>query len=203
MRFFRPPFGLFALVLALGACSDLASERDVRVTILDERGEPLPGAVFWAVSSDDSGTIGWLLDVAGHAGEVPDSAREPLKIAWRPGARLVLGALSPGRRPARLGGGPDRVRSDGAVLVLEPLAPGEAPGPLDGLGIPLPDAPEALSALRADPAWPALAEALRAALAAREAAVEALTPGERRMARVLASSPAGKPLQGLDTGTDN
>ncbi len=174
-----------AVLPALASCSDVAAVRDVRATILDEEGRPIPGAVFWAESSDETGPFGWLVDVAGQAGEIPDSAREPLKIAWRPGARLMLAAFAPGRIPAILGGGEERVTSDGAVLVLRPRSPGAASPPLDALAFPFEDAPELAAEVRSDPSWTRLEAAYRDALGAREAAGPALSPAERRKAQAL------------------
>jgi hypothetical protein len=49
---------------------------------------------------------------------IPDQAREPLKIPWRPGAHLALAAFHPGHRPVVVRDPTGRVASDGAVLEL-------------------------------------------------------------------------------------
>ena len=177
-----------ALALAAAACSDVAPERDVRATIVDEAGRPLPGAVFWAEARDAEGVLGWLVAVAGQAGEVPDSAREPLKIPWSPGARLTLAAFAPGRIPAVVGGEEKRIRSDGAVLTPRLPTDGQVPPVLDRLAFPFEDSPALASRLRQDPRWPVLAAAFREALTARKAAAGALTAAEIRKEEQLSGS---------------
>ena len=169
-----------ALALLAAGCSDVASQRDVRVTILDETGQPLPGAVFWAEARDDDGPFGWVIGIAGEAGEVPDSAREPRKIPWRPGARMILAAFAPGRAPAIRGIDGNRIISDGAVLVCKPLRPGAPAAPLDALAFPFEDAPELAARVRQDPAWAAMAAAFRASLEARATSDGGLSPGDMR-----------------------
>jgi hypothetical protein len=107
-----------ALILLLAACSGAPSTRDVRVTIVDEEGEPLPGALLYVEAYDAAGAYAVLVAKAGPAGVIPDQAREPLKIAWRPGARLALAAFHPGHRPAVVRDTNRRIASDGALLEL-------------------------------------------------------------------------------------
>ncbi len=171
--------------LAAGGCSDIASQRDVRATILDEEGRPLPGAVLWAEARDEEGPFGWVIGVAGEAGEVPDSAREPRKIPWRPGARMVLAAFAPGRSPVIRGGGEERTLSDGAVFILEPLRPGAPATSLEPLSFPFEDAPDLAARARQDPAWSAMADAFRVALEARVVADGGISPGEMRKFEAL------------------
>lgn len=114
------PSGVLAalVALALPGCGRLESTRDVRVTILDEAGNPLPGAVFYVEAYDDDGPFAFLAARAGDAGEVPDQAREPLKLPWRRGAHLALAAFAPGRRSAVHRDPGRRLESDGVVLTL-------------------------------------------------------------------------------------
>jgi hypothetical protein len=90
----------------------------VRVTILDDAGEPLSGALLYVEAYDASGAYATLVAKAGPAGVIPDQAREPLKIAWRPGARLALAAFHPGHRPVVVRDPTRQVVSDGALLEL-------------------------------------------------------------------------------------
>ena len=113
--------GLPAFLAALAtACADLSSTRDVRVTVMDEDSRPVPGAVFYVEAVDAGGAFAWRWARTGSAGEVPDSAREPLKLPWRRGARVAMAAFAPGRRPAVLRETGSPVVSDGAVLILVP-----------------------------------------------------------------------------------
>ncbi len=163
-----------ALASAAFGCADLASTRDVRVSILDENSRPLPGAVFYVEASDDAGPFAYLWAVAGRAGEVPDSAREPLKLPWRRGARLAMAAFAPGRRPAVIAEREARIRSDGAVLVLEP---GDAWRPeLEALGVPF-DPQNPLAQRFEERSEAPLRDAFRTAWAARPRSAAADTTG--------------------------
>jgi hypothetical protein len=156
---------VLALATAVG-CADLAPTRDVRVTIVDERSEPVPGALFYVEAVDDTGPFAYLWRIAGLAGEVPDSAREPLKLPWRRGARLTMVALAPGRRPAVVREDAGRVVADGAVLVLEP---GEGWDPaLADLAYPFDEHPD-LAARLAEPSEEPLVRAFREAFRSRPA----------------------------------
>jgi hypothetical protein len=138
-----------AAALAGVGCGEGPPTRDVRATIVDGEGRPVPGAVFVAVARDAGGPFAALVARAGSAGEVPDEAREPAQIAWRRDARLTLAALAPGFRPTVRFRDDGRVRADGAVLTLERREdPSEAWSPaLARLPWPLPGNP-------ADPAGP-------------------------------------------------
>ena len=61
--------GLSAFLLCLVGCSATPSTRDVRVTILDDAGEPLPGAVLYVEAYDDTGAFAFLTGAAGGAAE--------------------------------------------------------------------------------------------------------------------------------------
>ena len=87
--------------LFLAACADTAPTRDVRVTLVDDVGEPVVGAIFYAEIHDGDGAFDFVWAVSGEAGEVPDSAYEPLRIPWRSGAQVSLAAFAPGHRAAR------------------------------------------------------------------------------------------------------
>jgi hypothetical protein len=115
-------------------------------------------------ASDAGGPFAYRWAIAGRAGEVPDSAREPLKVPWRRGARLAMAALAPGRRPCVIAERGQRMRSDGAVLVLEPGEGGSEE--LDALGVPFTPG-SALARRYEEPSEAPLREAFRAARAAR------------------------------------
>lgn len=185
----RPPAALVAsalAALAVVSCSG-PSSRDVRATVLTESGDPVPGAVFYAEAWDDDGPFAFLTMVTGTAGEVPQSAREASKIAWRPGARIALAAFAPGYVPtvARNPGG--SVRSDGALLVLHPAAgAGGAWNPaIADFAFPFPDTPD-LAAEARTPGNAALRQAFRAAWDARDRE-NPLTEAERRKVSLLAT----------------
>lgn len=161
--------GSLAVLWGPIGCADLASTRDVRVTIVDENTAPLPGAVFYVEVRDDAGAFAWQWRIAGRAGEVPDSAREPLKLPWRPGARLAMVAFAPGRTPAVIREtGDERRISDGAVLELRRGDPWNPE--LAALAFPFEDAPEPAAALTDTAAAPLL-RAFRAAWAAAPAEI--------------------------------
>jgi hypothetical protein len=120
----------------------------VRVTIVDEKGAPIPGALFYAEAYDEKGAFAFIAGVAGDAGEVPDSAREPLKMPWRRGARIALVAFADGRIPTVLKDPAQRIESDGALITLEAQpesisardsangGPGDRGGSLPGSALP-------------------------------------------------------------------
>ncbi|MFN8178264.1 MAG: hypothetical protein U0167_10055 [bacterium] len=155
---------LLAASLALASCADLAKTRDVRVTIVDENNHPLPGAIFYVEAVENGKPFAFLWARAGLAGEVPQSAREPLKVSWRRGARLAMAAFAPGRRPAVLRETTGAIDSDGAVLELDP---GPAWNPdLAQLAYPFQTVPDLAARLR-EPAAAPLVEAFRSAWAAK------------------------------------
>jgi hypothetical protein len=165
--------GLLGVGLACAACADLAKTRDVRVTVVDENSRPLPGAVFYVEAVDDRGAFAFQWARAGLAGEVPQSAREPLKLPWRRGARLAMAAFAPGRRPAVLRETAGSIDSDGAVLELDP---GRAWNPdLARLAYPFEAVPDLAARLR-EPAAAPLVEAFRSAWAARSESTGAPIP---------------------------
>jgi hypothetical protein len=153
-----------AAVLA-GGCADVASTRDVRATVIDEDGTPVPGAVFYAEVRDADGPFAFEWRIAGAAGEIPDSAYRPLQLPWRPDARVAFAAFAPGRRAAVHVFPDGRPRTDGAVLTL-PRADSGWNADLAALACPFEDAPK-LAALLREPANAPLREALRAAWADR------------------------------------
>jgi hypothetical protein len=161
-------------LLAAGAAAGVAAAagcgapttRDVRATILDEQGEPVPGAVFYAEAYDEHGPFAFLSARAGTAGEVPDTAREPLKLAWKGGAKVALAAFAEGYRPAVLRDPAGYVESDGALLVL--VRGEEAdPAAVADLGFPFAGRAE-LAAQAAAPEHDALRLAFTRARANRE-----------------------------------
>ena len=172
--------GLAVSLLALVSCADVASTRDVRVTIFDERGEPVSGAIFYVEAADDRGPIAFLWARSGPAGEVPQSAREPLKLPWRAGARLAMVAFAPGRRPVVVREAGQRVVSDGAVLELRP---GSTWNPdIARLAFPFEGEPTWAARLQ-DPSAAPLVDAFRSAWASRPATP--LSEEERRKLEAL------------------
>lgn len=175
-----------AAALLLAAGCDGPSTHDIRVTILDPDGSPIPGAVFYAEVYDDEGAFAFLTARAGDAGEVPDSAREALLIPWRRGARIALAAFAPGYHPNVRRDPAGRVRSDGAVLVLTPISENpESPGPrLTALDFPFVDDPE-MSARAAAPEDEELRTAFRAGYEALLASGDSLSAVEISKIRAL------------------
>ena len=83
----REMAAMLGVVVALTGCGDAPPSRDLRVTIVDPEGRPIPGAVFYAEARDDSGAFACLVALAGDAGEVPDVAWKAAGLGWRPGSR--------------------------------------------------------------------------------------------------------------------
>lgn len=158
-----------AAAAMLPGCADVASTRDVRATVIDEEGNPVPGAIFYAEVRDANGPFAFEWRVAGAAGEIPDSAYEPLKLPWRPGARVAFAAFAPGCRAAVTIFPGERPRTDGAVLTL-PHADSAWNAELASLAYPFEDAPEPAARLaEAGAAADPLRAAFRAAWADRPA----------------------------------
>jgi hypothetical protein len=108
-------------LLLLVGCADLASTRDVRMTLLDAEGRPVPGAIFYAEAREPGGEpFAFFAYEAGPSGAVPDQAREAAKIGWRPGAEVVMAAFAPGYSPVLvLPGSEPKVPLEGGILTLE------------------------------------------------------------------------------------
>ncbi len=185
----RVPVAAAAILLgsSLAACESVAPLRDIRATLLDESGRPIPGAILYAEAVDDEGPFAFTWARAGQAGEVPQTAIRALKIPWRRGARLSLAAFAPGKRPAVLHDPKRSVPSDGVVLTLvtpaadvstSPPPAADPPEPARAatlwnpelllLAYPFEDVPALAESLRADSAAP-LRESWERALAARPA----------------------------------
>lgn len=155
-----------APAFALVACG--RPTRDVRATVLDEAGQPVPGAVFYVEAFDESGPFAFRSAVVGSSGGVPDDARQPLHLPWRRGAGITLAAFAPGYRPVVRRDPEGRLQTDGIALVLERAEriPEEWEPAVAEIGFPFPSQPE-LAAEAAGPEHAALREALqRARLAA-------------------------------------
>jgi hypothetical protein len=111
---------LLGALFILGACESTTPVRDIRATLLDEKGEPIPGALLYAEAVTDEGALSFVHARSGRAGEVPEIAIRALKIPWKRGARLAIAGFAAGKRPTVLHD-PDRsVPSDGVLLTLEP-----------------------------------------------------------------------------------
>jgi len=162
-----PMVAPFVLAVAFAAGCSGPTQRDVRGTILTEDGSPIPGAIFYAEAWDDDGPFAFVMMTTGTAGEVPQSAREASKIAWRPGARVAVAAFATGYAPAVLRNPERAVRTDGVLLALH-RAPGAASWNPDiaELAFPFPDTPE-LQAQAREITYGPLRRAFREAWAAR------------------------------------
>lgn len=179
----RGPVVLAAAGLVLASCSG-PSSRDVRATILTESGEPIAGAVFYAEAWDDHGPFAFLTMTSGTAGEVPQSAWEASKIAWRPGARIAVAAFATGFVPTVQRNPKGSVRTDGALIVLHPVSGENAWNPaVAELAFPFPDTP-ALAAQARAPGNAGLRQAFRNAWSARPAD-NPLTDAESRKISLL------------------
>jgi hypothetical protein len=203
-----------AVALVSAGCSLPESTRDVRVTILDEAGAPIPGALFYAEAYDEKGAFAFITGVAGDAGEVPDSAREPLKIPWRRGAKIALVAFAEGRISKVLRG--RRIESDGALITLvedlsEKATPFRGDGPAHDdplrrgtllalphamLGFPFEDQPE-LARRVAGQEHAALRAAFLAAYERWAAGVGGLSESEQRKLEFL------RAISGPDHASDS
>lgn len=157
-----------AALVTLAACESVTPQRDIRATLLDEEGRPLPGAILYAEAVDESGAFAFTWAKAGEAGEVPQIAIRSLKISWRRGARLALAGFEPGRRPAVLYDPQRSVPSDGVVLTLEAPADSSALWNPDlmRLAYPFEGVPALAESARAERATP-LKEAFERAWATR------------------------------------
>jgi hypothetical protein len=171
---------LVALALLAAGCGR-DRQRDIRATILDASGQPLPGAIFYAEAYDESGAFACVTARAGQAGEIPDVARTPLPIPWRANAHLALAAFAPGRRPVILRDPSRRIEADGVVLVFGAPA-GEAR--LGDLGSPFEPGSELRDTI-SRPSYDALREAFLAAIRLQEGENGPLSAREREQRDAL------------------
>jgi len=174
-----------SLVAAFAAACEGGGTRDIRATILDADGEPVPGALFYAEAYDDEGAFAFLVDRAGQAGEVPDSARRPLQIAWRASARIAIAAFAPDRPPAVLRDPGRRIETDGVLVVFDEAAPAV---PLADLAFPFPPG-TVLHAEAERPQYAALRSAFLEAIRAQVGERGTETPREREKIAALADMP--------------
>jgi hypothetical protein len=173
----------------LCGCESTTPLRDIRATLLDEDGKPIPGALLYAESVVDGEPFSFVIAQAGHAGEVPEIAIRALKLPWKRGADVALAAFAPGKTPSVRYDPRRPLRTDGVVLTLRTaIGPEDSWNPdLFRLALPFEGSSEASSrmadSLRA-PQYDYLRNALRVAYAARPP--EALEPGSKEAAKVEA-----------------
>jgi hypothetical protein len=175
-----------AILLAMSffACESTTPVRDIRATILDEQGRPIPEALLYAEVVTKEGPFSFVSARSGQAGEVPKNAIRALKIPWKRGARLSLAAFAEGRRPTVLHDPARSVPSDGVSLTLAPIVqPADAWNPdLLLLEFPFETSPELAQEIR-EPLSADVREAFRAAYAARP---PEKTPTTREAAKISA-----------------
>jgi hypothetical protein len=110
---------LLGFHFVLGACESTTPVRDLRATFLDEKGQPIPGALLYAEAVTEEGPHSFVQARSGQAGEVPKIAIRALKIPWKRGARLAIAGFAPGKRPLVLYDPNRSVPSDGILLTLQ------------------------------------------------------------------------------------
>jgi hypothetical protein len=161
---------LFAMLAALTlcACESTTPVRDIRATLLDEKGNPIVGALLYAEAVTDEGPYSFVSARSGQAGEVPQIAIRALKIPWQRGARLSLAGFAPGRGAVVLHDPARSVQSDGVSLTLPPaVLPSDSWNPdLLLLEFPFEGSPKLAQEVR-DPRFNDLRAAFRSAYAAR------------------------------------
>jgi len=125
-----PRAALWGALFIFGGCESTTPVRDIRATFLDEKGQPVPGALLYAEAVTQEGAHSFVKARSGRAGEVPEIAIRALKIPWKRGARLSIAGFAAGKRPAVLHDPRRSVPSDGVLLTLEPaIHPGDAWNP--------------------------------------------------------------------------
>jgi hypothetical protein len=86
------------LLMTMAAVSAQAGTREIRASILDPYGHPVPGAGLYVEASTYEGEVyDFAFALAGQKGEVPASGRPPLKINSRRGSNLSYLAMAPGK----------------------------------------------------------------------------------------------------------
>ncbi len=72
--------------------------RELRATILDTEGNPVPNTLFYAESfTYNKGTLDFTHSKAGLKGEVPPEGNQPLAIRWQSDAKLAFAVFAPGK----------------------------------------------------------------------------------------------------------
>jgi hypothetical protein len=176
-------------ILFLGACESVTPVRDIRATLLDERGQPVSEALLYAEAVTQEGAHSFVHARSGRAGEVPEIAIRALKIPWQRGARLAIAGFASGKKPTVLHD-PDRsVPSDGVLLTLLPaILPGDSWNP-DLLLLEFPfETNPVLSEMVRDEKYKDLRAAFRTAYAAHPPE-EALTTRQRSKISAIQSLP--------------
>jgi len=93
-----PVFGILVL-FAISACRP--QTRPLIVKLIDQKGQPLPGAIFYAESfTNPGGTFDFAWGESGPDGSVITIDGESMQIGWKTGARLSYAAFSPGMKPS-------------------------------------------------------------------------------------------------------
>ena len=174
----------FSLFLWAAACT---TTQDLRAVITDTAGKPIPGAIFYAEAWTNDAAFDFAFSGTGASGEVPP-AGEKLSVNWRPGARLALAALAPGKKPMVVYDELGRIKADGIHFKLEDLPPpGQRWEPRVGkLGFPFEQNRE-LAARVAAPECAKLRAAFRAAYAPLASGEEHAVPEEKIKLQTLDS----------------
>jgi hypothetical protein len=138
---------ILSSVLALCAC---AGEQQLRAVIVDERGKPIPGSLFYAEAWQHPGAFDFVFAAAGKDGEVPAAGSPALTIGWKWRANLSIAAFAPGRKPLVISDALGRVKADGIVLQLHELneAEPEREARLTTLSFPFEEMPSLAARLR-------------------------------------------------------
>lgn len=83
----------------IGMFSSCITTRELRATILDMEGNPVPNSFFYAESyTHRERIIDFVHAQAGLEGEVPPDGNKPLTIRWQSDAQLVLAIFAPGKK---------------------------------------------------------------------------------------------------------
>ncbi|MBN2493009.1 MAG: hypothetical protein JXR96_00355 [Deltaproteobacteria bacterium] len=174
-----PALLLAGIIVSIQAPLAHAASREIRASIRDPWGNPVPGACLYVEAWTGNGEeYDFAFARAGARGEIPADGTAPATISWRRGARLTYLVLEADREPVLIFDR-DRHLDPGALeFRLEDLHPDRRPD-LRGLGYPFDGQPE-LSRRLADPRLAPLRSLLGRYLPAAGTRLFALEPGYRR-----------------------
>ena len=107
--------GLIILSVYFFACT---YTKQLQAQIVDVKGNPISGAVVYYETIARHKAFDFGFTVANENGDVPAKESPPIRVSWRPGARISLAVFAPGYVPTVLMNPPGKVNLMGSIIML-------------------------------------------------------------------------------------